>query len=93
MPVGFSDGYSRALSNRGEMLVKGFRCPVRGRVCMNNTMIDVTKVPSVKSGDEVVIIGTSGKENITADNIAETMNTTSTEIVTTISENLPRIQR
>ena len=91
VPVGFSDGYSRALSNRGEMLIKGVRCPIRGRVCMNNTMIDVTKVPGVKPGDETVIIGVSGKESITADDIAKILNTTSTEIVTMISESLPRV--
>lgn len=91
VPIGFSDGYSRMLSNRGEMLVKGVRCPVRGRVCMNNTMIDVTDVSGVRSGDEVTVIGSSGKEQITADDIADILDTTSTEVVTMISESLPRI--
>ena len=92
VPIGFSDGYSRGLSNCGEMLVKGKRCPVRGRVCMNNTMIDVTGVSGVKPGDEVVVIGSSGKERITADAIADVLDTTSTEVVTMISESLPRVQ-
>ena len=91
VPIGFADGYNRALSNRGEMLIKGVRCPVLGRICMNNIMLDVTEVPNVAVGDEVVIIGESEGETITAHDIAQKLDTVATEIVTVIPDHLPRI--
>ena len=92
LPIGFADGYPRLLSNRGEVLIKGKRCPVRGRVCMNNIIVDVSAVRgSIRPGDEVTIIGTNGKETITPADIAEKARTTQSEIVATIPEHIPRI--
>jgi alanine racemase len=67
IPIGYADGFSRSLSNCGEALVRGVRAPVAGRVCMDMTMLDVTDVPGVCEGDEVVLIGASGSETIAAD--------------------------
>ncbi len=91
LPVGFADGYPRILSNRGEVLIKGKRCPVRGRVCMNNIMVDVSAGRDIRTGDETVIIGTSGKETITPRDIAEQARTTQSEIVTMIPKHIPRV--
>ena len=72
LPVGYADGYPRALSGRAEVLIHGHRAPVLGRVCMDMCMIDVTDVPHhVKSGDEVVLLGQQGDEIITAWDLAD----------------------
>ena len=71
IPVGYSDGYRRAYSNRGAMLVRGQRAPVVGRVTMNTTMIDVTDIPGVQAGDEVVLFGRQGAAEITQAEIEE----------------------
>jgi len=73
MPVGYADGYLRKLSNRAQVLIGGRRAPVCGRVCMNATMIDVTDLPPVNPGDEVVLLGQQGDERITADEMAQWM--------------------
>ena len=91
IPVGYADGYSRALSNKGEALVRGKRVPVAGRVCMDMTMLDVTGVPGVAVGDEVVLIGTQGNERITADDIAAKTGTIAYEVLCGISGRVPRI--
>ena len=62
--VGYGDGYHRAVSNRGAMLVHGRRAPIVGRVCMDQTMLDVTDIPGVQVGDETVILGCQGGECI-----------------------------
>lgn len=90
VPVGYADGLKRALSNRGELLVKGCRVPIVGRVCMDQLMVDVTEVEGVRAGDEVVIIGTQGKEQITAEELAEKLETINYEIVSTVG---PRVER
>jgi alanine racemase len=91
IPIGYADGYSRALSNRGEALVRGARVPVAGRVCMDMTMLDVTGVPGVAEGDEVVLIGRQGGERITADDIAAKTGTIAYEVLCGISGRVPRI--
>lgn len=91
IPVGFADGYSRALSNKGAVLIQGTRCPVRGNVCMNNLMVEVPGVENVKPGDEVVLIGSDSRETITVAEIAKQRNTNPAEVVTAISENIPRL--
>ena len=91
IPVGYADGYSRGLSNKGEAIVRGVRVPVAGRVCMDMTMLDVTGVPGVAQGDEVVLIGGSGNERITADDIAARTGTISYEVLCGISGRVPRI--
>jgi len=80
LPVGYADGYNRLLSNQGEVLVRGRRFPVIGRICMDQTMIDVTNLPQVKIGDEVVLWGRQGQEEITVEEIAEKIGTINYEI-------------
>jgi alanine racemase len=81
LPVGYADGYNRLLSNQGEVLVRGKRFPVIGRICMDQTMIDVTDLPQVEVGDEVVLWGRQGQEEITVEEIAEKIGTINYEIV------------
>jgi alanine racemase len=81
LPVGYADGYLRKLSNRAEVLIGGQRAPVCGRVCMNATLVDITDLPQVRTGDEVVLLGQQGDEQITADEIAGWMETISYEVL------------
>ncbi len=81
LPVGYADGYLRKLSNRAEVLIGGRRAPVCGRVCMNATLVDVTDLPPIHTGDEVVLLGRQGDAKITADEIAQWMETISYEIL------------
>lgn len=81
LPVGYADGYNRLLSNQGHVLVRGKRVTVIGRVCMDQTMIDVTDLPQVEVGDEVVLWGRQGQEEITVEEIAEKIGTINYEIV------------
>ncbi|OGW40430.1 MAG: alanine racemase [Nitrospirae bacterium GWC2_56_14] len=91
IPIGYADGFSRSLSNCGEALVRGARVPVTGRVCMDMTMLDVTDVPGVREGDEVVLIGSSGSERITAADLAAKTGTIPYEVLCGISSRVPRI--
>ncbi len=91
LPLGYADGYDRRLSNQAHVLVRGRRAPVRGRVCMNLTMIDVTDVPGASLGDEVTLLGRQGDQQITADHLASLVGTIHYEIVTRINWSLPRI--
>lgn len=84
VPVGYADGYSRLFSNNGEMLVRGRRAPVVGRVCMDVTMLDVTGIGGVCEGDEVVIVGGRGEETITAADLAARIGTIPYEILTSL---------
>ncbi len=90
LPVGYADGLPRALSNIGSVLINGVRCPIRGRVCMNLTMVDVTAAGSVKAGDRVVLIGTYGKATIQAEELAKQAGTIHYEIVTRINPLITR---
>lgn len=90
VPVGYEDGYSRSLSNRGQVLVHGQRVPVLGRICMNMCMIDVSGLEGVTAGDEVVLLGRQGLENITADDIAEEMGSISYEVLCLLGNNNQR---
>jgi len=92
LPLGYGDGYDRGLGNVGHVLVRGRRAPVRGRVCMNVTMVDVTHIPEAGLEDEVVLLGRQGEERITADDMAGWCGTIAYEIVTRISSHLPRIR-
>jgi alanine racemase len=91
IPVGYADGYARSLSNRGEALVHGTRVPVAGRVCMDMTMLDVTDVPGVREGDDVVLIGAQASERITAEDIAAKTGTIPYEVLCGISGRVPRV--
>lgn len=88
VPVGYSDGYDRRLSNIGFMIVNGVHVPVVGRVAMNMVMLDVSDVKKVKVGDEVIVIGNKGATS--PDNIAEKLGTINYEIVARLSSLLPR---
>jgi len=90
LPVGYADGYDRALGNRAHVLVRGRRAPVIGRICMNLCMIDLTDVPGVRLEDEVVLLGSGEDERITAEVMGEWAGTINYEIVTRISPLLPR---
>lgn len=90
LTAGYGDGYPRALSNRGSVLVRGRRCPILGTVCMDLTMVDVTDVPEVRSGDTATLIGSDGEERITVEEIARTIGTTEHEITTRIMPRVPR---
>ena len=91
IPVGYADGFNRLLSSRGHMLVRGRRAPIVGRVCMDQTMLDVGHIPDVKLEDEVVIFGKQKDESITADEIASTLNTINYEIVSALTARVPII--
>ena len=91
VPMGYADGIPRALSNTGEVLVRGTRCPIAGRICMDQFMVDLTDLGEAQVGDEVVFMGRQGDERITADEIAAQAGTISYEIVSRMSPRLPRI--
>ena len=91
VPVGYGDGYSRLLSNRGRMLVGERSCPIAGRVCMDQTMIDLgPATPTVQVGDEVVLLGEQGIERITVEEIADLMGTITYETMCLITARVPR---
>ena len=91
IPLGYADGYPWQLSNKGEILVKGKRVPIIGRVCMDAFMVDLTELPEVKTGEEVVLLGKQGKDEIEADQIAGWANSFSYEIVSRMGKRLPRV--
>ena len=97
IPMGYADGLSRALSNRGELLVRGKRVPVAGVVSMDMAMLDVTEVPDVRVGDECVVLGTQkgplGQDTISAEEIANRLGTIPWEVLTDISRRVPRFYR
>ncbi len=90
LPVGYSDGYFRGFSNNAELLIHGRRAPVRGRVCMNLTMADVTHIEGVQPGDPAVFLGRQGAEEITADELARRAGTISYEIFTSLGNANPK---
>lgn len=89
--AGYWDGIDRGLSSKGCALVRGQRCKIIGRICMNMCMIDVTDVKSAKAEDEVILIGESGHERITAEAVADKIDTIGYEVVTRINPLAPRI--
>ncbi len=93
VPIGYADGYQRLLSNRGVMLVGGCRVPIAGRICMDLTMIDVGQVPDAKIGDEVVLIGAQGDQMVTADEVAAATGTINYEVVSALTDRVPRIYK
>jgi alanine racemase len=93
LPIGYADGYSRAWSNRGQVLIDGRRLPVIGRVCMDMTMVDVTDLPTLQIGAEAVLIGAQGTETLWADALARQLGTIPYEILCAVSHRVPRIYR
>jgi len=97
LPVGYADGLSRRLSNRGHVLVRGRRAPIVGMVSMDMAMIDVTDIPGVGVRDEVVLLGSQegplGKGAIGADEVAAHADTIAWEVLTSVSRRVPRFYR
>ena len=91
LPVGYHEGYDRRLSNQGHVLVGGHRAPVRGRVCMNMTLVDVSDVPEAALEDEAVLLGSQGDERISAETLAGWCGTIHYEVVSRIHPSLPRV--
>jgi alanine racemase len=91
LPIGYADGYSRRLTNVGEVLVRGHRVPVAGTVCMDMCMVDVTDVAEAAVGDEAILIGHQGQAVVTADEIAHKCGTIHYEVFCGISARVPRI--
>jgi len=93
--AGYADGFSRHLSNKAHVLVRGARCPVVGRVTMDQIMVDVTAPPEVRCGDEVVFIGRQGTEEITAREVADWQDTIAWEVLCGITKTarVPRVYR
>ncbi len=93
LPVGYSDGYSRVLSNASFVLLRGRRAPVRGRVAMNFLVVDVTDIPGVRLGDPATLLGRDGGDACPAEHLAALSGTISYEILSRINPRLPRILR
>lgn len=93
LPIGYADGVSRHLSNRGYVLVRGRRAPIVGLICMDMMMVDVTAVTEVTVGDEVVLIGRQGSEQITAHEVAQWAGTIPYEVLCAIGPRIPRQYR
>jgi alanine racemase len=91
LPVGYADGYRREMSNTGEVVIRGKRSKIAGRVCMDMTMIDVSGIDGVKKGDDVYLIGGSSDNAVTACEIAGIAGTISYEILCGISQRVPRV--
>ncbi len=91
IPVGYADGFRRAPHHWGEVLVHGQRAPIVGRVCMDQTMINVTHIPAVRQGDEVVLIGQQGDQEITVEQVAARLGTIHYEVVAEILARVPRV--
>ncbi len=91
LPIGYWDGYDRALSNVGKVLIHGRPCPVVGRVCMNMIMVDVSAIAQIKPDAVVTLIGKEGMSAYTADDMAKDIGTIHYEVVTRINPLIPRI--
>ncbi|HBM16338.1 MAG TPA: alanine racemase [Lentisphaeria bacterium] len=91
LPIGYGDGYRRALSGKGTVLIRGHKYPISGTICMDMTMVDIGSEGTAYVGDEAVLIGSQGKEQITLEEIADICQTNTYEILCSLSERIPRI--
>lgn len=91
LAVGYGDGYNRLLSNKAEALINGTRCPVMGRVCMDQIMVDATRAGEVRPGMQATLIGREGNEEIAANDLAGLIGTISYEVLLSISSRVPRV--
>ena len=91
IPVGYGDGYARSLSNKGDVLIRGRRAPICGRVCMDQFMVDVTDIPDVCVGDKVTLIGTDGEEHITLEELGEKSGRFNYEFACDLGKRIPRV--
>jgi len=88
--VGYADGYSRILSNRAQVIINGQKAPIAGNVCMDQCMAEVSHIPDIKIGDEVIIFGTDGNNTITVESVAKLIDTINYEIVCSVTRRVPR---
>ncbi len=91
LPVGYSDGYMRCLTGKGEVSIKGRRAPIIGKICMDQCMIDLTNIPNVEVGDEVILLGGSSQDGVTMDEIAAKIDTNRNEVLSVIGRRVPRV--
>ena len=91
IPIGYGDGYSRALSNKGEVIIRGRRLPVVGRVCMDQLMVDLGPDGEAYNGDEVLLFGVRGEDSLPAETLCERIDTIPYELTTMVSSRVPRI--
>ena len=91
LALGYADGYPRPYSPNAKVIVNGILCPVAGNICMDQCMVDVTEVPDVKVGDEVIVMGSDGKLSVTAEDIADATGTISYEICCAFGQRLPKV--
>ncbi len=91
LPIGYADGYTRLLSNRAEVLIRGRRAPVIGRICMDQCMVDVSAIPEASVGDEAVLFGSDGEDLLPVDELADILGTINYELVCMVSARVPRI--
>jgi alanine racemase len=91
LPIGYADGYDRGLSNRGEVLVRGRRAPIIGRVCMDLTVVDVTDVAGAAAGDEVVLWGRQGEAALSVSEVAAWLDSIPYEVLTRLGKRVPRV--
>jgi len=89
--LGYADGYPRPYSPNAKVIVNGIVCPIAGNICMDQCMIDVSNVPDVKVGDEVIVMGSDGRNSITADDIADATGTINYEITCAFGQRLPKV--
>ena len=93
LPIGYADGLNRNLSNNMEVLIKGKRAPQVGAICMDMILIDVTGIPDVQMGDEVVIFGKQGEKEIQVEELAKRSNTIPYEILCNVGKRVPRVYK
>lgn len=91
IPIGYADGYSRAFSNKARVIINGHYAPIIGNVCMDQMMVDVTNIPDVKDGDSVIIMGSDGKNSVSAEELANIAGTINYEIVCDVGKRVPRV--
>lgn len=91
LPFGYGDGYNRLLSGRGQVIIRGTKAPVIGRVCMDQCFVDISHVQGASVGDEVVVYGNQGRESISIESVAKQLNTIPYEIGCNVSRRVPRI--
>ena len=91
IPVGYGDGYARSLSNKGDVLIRGRRAPICGRVCMDQFMVDVTEIPDAEEGDLVTLIGKDKEEQITMEELGELSGRFNYELACDLGSRIPRV--
>ena len=89
--LGYADGYPRPYSRNAQVIINGVKAKIAGNICMDQCMIDVTDVPNVKEGDEVIVMGSDGENTILADDIADATGTINYEIVCAFGQRLPKV--